>query len=104
MVGSLGVIGDVAKDIDLTLVNASQIPVALSTSKNGTSVLVLTEALDREGMLGAAGLAVDLLCTKRNSTQPGYTIPISIRSLIILSESFPSINSLFLTSQTYITM
>lgn len=103
VVGSLRVIGDVAKDIDLTLVNASQIPVALSTSKNGTSVLVLTEALDREGMLGPAGLAVDLLCTPRNSTQPGYTIPISIRSLI-LSKSFPSINSLFLASQTYITM
>ena len=82
VVGSLRVIGDVAKDIDLTLVNASQIPVALSTSKNGTSVLVLTKALDREGMLGAAGLAVDLLCNKRNSTQPGYTIPAQVPCLV----------------------
>ena len=79
-------IGNADEDIDLSLINGSKTPVALSTAENGSSVLLLTEALDREGRLGPAGVAVSLLCTPRNSTQPGYTIPISIRSL---SESFP---------------
>ena len=81
LVGSLRVIGNADQDIDLSLINGSKVPVALSTSENGTSVLILTEPLDREGKLGPAGVAVSLLCTPRNSTQPGYTIPISIRSL-----------------------
>ena len=87
LVGSLRVIGNADEDIDLSLIkDGSKTPVALSTVENGSSVLLLTEALDREGKLGPAGVAVSLLCTPRNSTQPGYTIPISIRSL---SESFP---------------
>ena len=86
LVGSLRVIGNADENIDLSLINGSKRPVALSTAENGSSVLLLTEALDREGKLGPSGVSVSLLCTPRNSTQPGYTIPISIRSL---SESFP---------------
>merc|ERR1719458_285819 len=47
LVGSLRVIGNADEDIDLSLINGSKTPVALSTAENGSSVLLLTEALDR---------------------------------------------------------
>ena len=80
-IGTLRVIGDPKKDIRLSLEGEPGGPIQLGQGVNGSSVLVLAGPLDREGVEGAGGVASTLACTPRGTTEPGYTIPVSVRSV-----------------------
>lgn len=77
--GTLSVIGDVEEDVVLTLEDPENSPVELSLGENGTMVLVLRAPLDKEGVDGLASIHTAVVCTRVNSTDPGYTVPVSIR-------------------------
>ena len=53
--------------------------VQLGVGANSTAVLVLAAPLDKEGREGVGGLAVRVGCSRRNSSEAGFTIPVSIR-------------------------
>lgn len=90
-IGTLRVIGDPTKDIRLSFEGEPGGPIQLGQGVNGSSVLVLAAPLDREGVDGAGGVATTLVCTPRGSTEPGYTIPVSVRSVTWPTNQSPPI-------------
>ena len=53
-------------------------PVTIQAT-GGQANLVLTSTLDKEGISGPASLTVGVVCERLGTTDPGFTIPISIR-------------------------
>ena len=78
VLGKLRVIGEVGRDILLSLADPGAGPVSIETS-GGTASLVLTAPLDKEGLQGPASLTLGVVCERLGTRDPGFTIPISIR-------------------------
>ena len=78
VLGKLRVIGDVGRDILLTLSDPGTSPISIDAS-GGAASLVLTSPLDKEGVLGPSSLTVGVVCERLGTRDPGFTIPISIR-------------------------
>ena len=93
MLGQLRVIGDVGRDVLLTLSDPGSSPVSIQVrssvicnsshdpiqASGGTASLVLTKPLDKEGVQGPSSLTVGVVCERLGTRDPGFTIPISIR-------------------------
>jgi len=82
LVGTLRVIGEPGKDIDIEIrprngrKGGDRIPLELA---EGSKNLVLTASLDKEGFDGPDAIALDLLCEKKDSSDPSFSIPLDIR-------------------------
>ncbi|XP_059090109.1 protocadherin beta-12-like [Tigriopus californicus] len=76
LLGTLRVIGEIDKDIKLTLEDDEDVPIAVEES---TKNVILTKALDKEGVSGPSSVIVDVICQRLNTEDPDFTIPINIR-------------------------
>ncbi|XP_068241114.1 protocadherin beta-6-like [Palaemon carinicauda] len=76
-IGTLRLEGDASKDGDIYLrLKERNSPVQISDhSKN----LTLTKKLDKEGKDGESHVIVNVICDRRGTTDPSFTIPVNIR-------------------------